>query len=156
MAFTRAQQKEFFPLKAAAWQIHAARQGLDLKNKELLDAWYRGQLEQATGKASTTECNAGRHFERACAWFEELGELGIKYQLRLLAGDLKRIKFAVSKINPSWLAQFRSDAQLQTYLDGVTCQAFRRDQPIPLHEMSDAQLQVITRATCIAAKRAIG
>jgi hypothetical protein len=154
MPFSRSQQGQFRVLVAAAWQLHCRRSGVPAKDKTAHTAWYVAALKKATGHSSTTKCNSGRHWERACAHFEQLGEGGITYQLKLIQGDLKRIRHAVQRINPAHLRQWPTDAALESYLLGIAINA--RFGSVPLYELTDAQIQVVTRAICIDAHRALG
>lgn len=153
MSFSRAQQAEYRRLENAAWQLHARRQNIDLKDNAARDLWYRAELEKATGKRSTKDCDAGRHYERACAHFEELAEDGINHQVALVRGDLRRIRHAARQVNPAWSGQFPTDAALETYVRGIVAQAFR-GRDIELHRLNDGQIRIVTQAVRIAANRA--
>jgi len=151
MAFSPAQQAEYRRLEKAAWQLHCRRLCLDPKDKAAYASWYRAELGKATGKQSTKDCDGGRHWERACSHFEDLAEDGINHQLRLVRGDLRRIRHAAGKINPAWSGQFPTDPDLERYLSGIVAQAFRAD--IALHQLSDAQIRVITQVVRVDANR---
>lgn len=152
MAFSRDQQPEFRRLEKAAWQLHARRNNLDPKDKVLADTWCRDELEKPTGQRSTKTCNGGRHWEAACAHFEDLAEDGIKHQLNLIQGDLRRIRYAADQVNPRWTRQFSSDADLERYVRGIVAQAFQ-GRVIELHHLNDGQIRIVTQAVRIAAHR---
>lgn len=151
MPFTKSQQGQYRALEKAAWQVHCRRRGLDSSDTAAYVAWYRAELKQATGRATTRDCDGGRHWEAACAHFEALGDLGIAYQLKLIQGDLRRIRHAAAQIAPEWLRQFATDADLERYVRGIVRQAFGRD--IDLHRLDDAQIRVVTQAVRVAAAR---
>lgn len=154
MPFSRDQQPEFRRLEKDAWQLHCRRSGADPKDKTAYKSWYRAELLKCTGRDSTTACNAGRHYERACAHFESLAEDGIQHQMRLIQGDLKRIKHAIREINPAYLSRFATDAALEAYARGIAAQATRLEAP-HLYDLDDAQIAVVTRAIRIDAHRAL-
>ena len=151
MSFSKGQQAEYRRLEKAAWQRHARRLSLDPKDKLAYDEFYRSELAKATGHRSTKDCDKGRNYDAACAHFEALADDGIRHQLNLIQGDLRRIRYAAAKINPAWPRQFRSDADLEVYVRGIVRQAFGRD--VDLHLLSDAQISVITNAVRIDANR---
>lgn len=152
MSWNRKMQGEFRPLEKAAWELHCSRSGLAASDRAERDSWYRRELKIATGKTSTKDCDSGRDFERCCAHFEALADAGIKWQLRLIQGDLRRIRYAAVRINPSWVAQFRSDADLERYVRGIAANAFGCE--IDLHLLDDNQIRIVTQAVRIAANRA--
>jgi hypothetical protein len=152
MSFSRGQQADYRPLVAEAWRAHAVREGLPLKDKVAYDTWYRAELRKATGRETTADCNKGRHWEKACAHFEGLADAGIQFQLKLIQGDLKRIRYAAGKANPGYLRQFRTDADLDRYARSIALQAGLGD--VELYQLDDDGIQTVTRAICIAAHRA--
>lgn len=95
MSFSRAQQPEFRILVKAAWQQHVRETGAG-KSQER--AWYEAELLEATGKDSTSKCNAGRDYEAACAHFEALVGTSIKWQMKACRGDAKRILWHLDQI----------------------------------------------------------
>ena len=153
MPFSRAQQSEYRPLVDLAWKAHATRHQIPVKDKALRSAWYIGHLRDATGKASTTDCNGGRDFDRACAHFEHLAESGVKFQIRLISGDTRRIRHAIQRTNVQFLRQFASDAALESWLRGIAQQSLSAATPPELHTLDDRQIHVVTRAACIQAAR---
>ena len=154
MGFSPSQQGVYRPLVTAAWALHCERSGADKKDKSAYAAWYAAELKKATGQSSSKLLNKGRHYERACAHFEALADAGIKHQLALLQGDLWRIRHAVSVINRDWLLQFANDAALDTYAKAIAAQAFR-DPALELYQLTDPQIEVVTRAIRIDAHRAL-
>lgn len=150
MAFSPGQHGEITPLARAAWKLHCQREGVSIP----FDTFRRDELEKATGKRSTGKCSSGRDFEKAAAHFEELAEDGIKWQLRLLGGDLRRARHAIEKINPDYLKQFKTDAAFQEYLEGIAVQANHWTEPVPLYRLTNEQVSMVTRSACIAAARA--
>lgn len=151
MGFNRAQQGEFRPLEKAAWQLHCSRCGLSASDKAAYKDWYRTELEKATGRRSTSDCNGGRHFEKACAHFEALADYGIEYQLRLIRGDLRRIRYAANQVNGAWARQFQTDAELESYVRGIVARAF--GQPTDLHLLTDDQVSTVTQIVRVDANR---
>lgn len=153
MAFSPSQQGVYRPLVDAAWKLHSRRSGTPEKDKPSRADWYATELQKAIGSRSTKTANKGRHFERACAHFEALADAGITHQLRLIAGDLKRLKMAIGKINPAYLRDLGTDAQITSYAKGIAAQA--RLPQVELHELTDPQIQIIQRALCCDAHRAL-
>lgn len=154
MSFSSSQQGIYRPLVAAAWALHCARSGVPAKDKAAYSAWYSAELRKATGHGTTRTLNKGRHYERACAHFEDLADAGIVHQLALIQGDLRRIRFSVGKVNPGYLARFATDADLERYAKGIAAQATRRESP-ELYQLDDAEIQTVTRAICIDAHRVL-
>ena len=153
MAFSRPQQAEYRALVDAAWQKHCRRNAANPKDIAARDQWTRDHLEQATGHRSTKDCNPGRHFDRACARLEAQTEDGIKYQLRLISGDLGRIRYTLRNARPSFLAQFRDDSALLAWLRGIARQSLNLPDPPELYDLTDAQVAAVTQFACIAATR---
>ena len=153
MAFSPSQQGVYRPLVDAAWKLHSRRSGTPEKDKPARADWYAAELQNAIGSRSTKTANKGRHFERACAHFEALAEAGITHQLRLINGDLRRIKNAVGNINPGYLKTLGTDAEIISYCQGIATQAKlpARD----LHDCSDREIQIILRALCCDAHRSL-
>jgi hypothetical protein len=90
MGFSRAQQPLWQALKAAAWLARCKREGWPLTLKIDRD-WYEQELFHATGKTSSTDCDAGRDYNLAMAHFEGLAGTGIRWQMRLYDQDVKRM-----------------------------------------------------------------
>lgn len=107
--FSPKQQPEWQALKTAAWLAHCLREGLP-KTLKLDRAWYEQELHYATGHTSTTECNAGRDYDWAMAHFEVLAGAGIKWQMNIYQGDVKRMLFSLrSELGERKLQQARVD-----------------------------------------------
>lgn len=151
MPFSGAHWAKLRPLIDAAWALHCHRNGCNERDKNAYDVWYRGHLKAATGKTSTTQCNGGRNFEQACARFEELAESGYEMQLRLITGDLKRIRHAIQRVYPPFLKQFTDDQALHAWLRGIARQVTNAGHLPDLHELDDAQIQVVTQIARTAA-----
>lgn len=152
MPFSKSQQAFFRPIVDAAWKRAAAVAGIDPKNKDARRTWYEEHLERATGHRTTTDCGAGRPFERACAHFEELAENGIEAQRRLLDGDLRRIRFALQRTDPEFL-RGTTDQDLHAWLRGIAKQATGAPDFPELWTLTDAQIATVTRAAVMQAKR---
>ncbi|HEX5177109.1 MAG TPA: hypothetical protein VFV83_08775 [Chthoniobacteraceae bacterium] len=98
MAFSRAQQPEFRGLVAVAWQVFCRDQN-KVATTKVERSWYEAQLIEATGHASTSDCNAGGDYDRAMAHFEALGRSGsIKWQMKLFRGDANRIDHEIKRV----------------------------------------------------------
>jgi len=100
LGFTGAQQPELRVFLGLAWARQPGAveapapkclRGKRCKGCEFC-AWYEAVLEGATGKTSTTECNAGRDYEDFMAALEEIHGEGVKWCLKAGgAGDAGRI-----------------------------------------------------------------
>lgn len=154
MAFSIPQQKEYRALVETAWQKHCRRNAANPKDRAAKDLWTRDHLEAATGHRSSKDCNPGRHFDRACAHLEAQTQDGIKYQLRLISGDLGRIRYAIRDAPPEFLAQFRDDKALCDWLRGIAQQMLTLSTPPELYDLTDDQIAAVTKFACIAAARA--
>lgn len=151
MSWTPGDQGRFRPLEKAAWLRHCSRAGLSPSDKSARDQWYRAELQKATGHTSTKALDRGRHLDKACAHFEALGDSGIDNQLRLIQGDLRRIRYAANQVNPAWSGQFPREADLERFLRSIVLQAFR--EPLELHELTDAQIRTVTQIVRVDANR---
>jgi hypothetical protein len=96
MGFSKGQQPEFRMLVKAAWRAYALQESLDPGTKPDR-GWYERELEFATGRSSTTECNAGRDYDLAMAHFEGVAGTGIKWQMKVHTGDAKRLLYELQK-----------------------------------------------------------
>lgn len=141
MGFSKRQQPEFRVLVAAAWKAHCASQGLTPSAKPD-EAWYRAQLRGATGHESTKDCNAGRDYEDAMAWFEEIEGTSIKWQLRRANGDARRLLHDLN-------ALCASHDVTPEYLRRIAAKALRVSQPPDLSTLTPEQLLTVR----IAAKQ---
>lgn len=98
MSFSRAQQPEFRLLVKGAWAVHCRAENGDARDKAAERSWYERQLAAATGKASSSACNAGRDYDLAMAHFEACAGAGLKWNLRLYGGDAKRMLHEIHEV----------------------------------------------------------
>jgi hypothetical protein len=127
---------------------------VDQKDKAAEETWRRSHLHQATGHRSSKDCDAGRDFDRACARFEELAEAGYKFQLRLINGDVRRIRFAIQKVYPPFLKQFPTDQDLHKWLRGIARNVTQAGWLPELHELDATQIRAVTQIARTAANDA--
>ncbi len=151
MPFTQRQQALFRPLENAAWALHCRRTATDPKDRAARRTWYEGVLYRATGKRSSKACNAGADFEAVRAAFEDLAEAGIDAQLALIAGDLKRLRWNISQVDPAFLRRFSGDAALAAWALGIANQA--GSPAVHFGQLSRADKLLITRAAGNQARR---
>lgn len=97
LGFSPAQQGQFRPLLAAAWQAECRLSGADPTDQMAGREWYENELEVATGNRSSKECDKERDFEAAMAHFEAIVGESIYWQMRYYSGDARRIVFSVQK-----------------------------------------------------------
>ena len=152
MAFTKAQQGKFRPLVERAWQHHARSSGIDPKSAPARRAWYESELARATGFLSTNALDHGRDFDVAIAHFERLADDGSTYwQQRAEAGDLRRVLFNVFGKSSPVIEGVQVDA---AYLRGIARQALQLDHLPRLQDLRKTDLNTVTRAVAIHARRA--
>lgn len=138
MSFSRAQQPEFRLLVAKAWREHCREHGLDCTPKPDR-AWYETELQLATGKSSTSDCNAGSDYEAAMSHFEALSGDGIKWQMRQFRGPANRIEHALKKLC--------ADHEIaEDYMQRIARHSLRVEELPELHKLSKEQLLTILRA----------
>lgn len=130
MSFSRAQQPEFRKLVAAAWQQHVRETGATKAQER---AWYEAELWEATGHDSTTDCNAGRDYDLACAHFEALAGVSIRWQMKVHSGDATRIIWHLDEIT-------RKHGIDAPYLRGIARQALRCEELPELADLPREQL----------------
>lgn len=133
MGFSRAQQPGFRAMVFAAWSAHCREAGRPVTAKPDR-VWYERELFFATSHESTSECNAGRDYDRAMAHFEQLAGTGIDWQMRFHTGDARRI-----------LHELRTEVEAhdidEDYLQGVARQMLGRE--VPLERLTRQQLILI-------------
>jgi hypothetical protein len=107
VSFTRAQQPELRAYLGLAWQAHCQAEGIDAGGRCrgskrcgacAYCAWYEEVLEGATGHRSTTECNAGRDYDRFMRDLEAIHGQSIKWQMRAFGGDARRILHQIGEV----------------------------------------------------------
>lgn len=153
MPFNRGQQGEYRKLAKAAWELHCKRHGGPVGDRQALAEWTREQLQKSTGKTSSKDCDGGRDFDVATAHLEAIAETGYNCQLRLIRGDLKRIKYAARKIDPDYLRQFAGDDDFERYLKGIIARMFPSLEAPELHQLTNDQIRALTNAIRVDARR---
>lgn len=91
MSFSRAQQPAWQTMIRAAWNAHCLHESIAPVPAKWDRSWYEQELYYAVKKTSTSDCNAGRDYDRAMAHFEALAGVGIKWQMKLHSGDAVRL-----------------------------------------------------------------
>lgn len=125
MSFSGRQQGIFRPMVAGAWVWHCRAEGLGAeaaamgKKHPAYRAWYERELEEATGCASSSDCNAWRDFNFAMAHFEVLARDGIYWQMELAKCDAKRILWNIARL-------VKRHGLEEDYLRGVARNARRK------------------------------
>ena len=139
--FTALQQKTYRCVVETAWQAHCrynpeALQGVSKTAAK--DEWTRGQLENATGKRSTKDCDTKRDFEAAMRHFEILGGEGITWQMKQHEADKRRILHVARQVaGELWQAGYRDE----------------RIEAAEKYDTSEAYLLAIAQRTCIPRTR---
>lgn len=150
MSFSRRQQPEFQRLWKLAWTAFCESEGeagLALfADKDAKDAWYRDQMERATGHRSSKDCNPGRDYDRAMAHFEAIAGCDVKWNLKLYGGDAKRMLHAVRK-------NANACGVDELYLRGVARQMLGTADLPELHTVPPEVLVRITVAMNIFVRR---
>ena len=100
--FTPGQQRKYRPLVEAAWTKHCELERLPASpaddDNKAFRSWYEEELQEATGKPSTTFCDRKRDFTRAMAHFEAIVSESIYWQCRLYGEDARRIAWNIREI----------------------------------------------------------
>lgn len=135
MGFSRAQQPEFRALVAAAWLAYCRQENLPLTLK-LDRCWYERELFFATGHSSTSDCNAGRDYDRAMAHFEGVAGTGIRWQMKIHTGDSKRLLYELQKA----VGEHEID---EDYLRAVARRMLKLDRMPELSKLTRDQLVMI-------------
>ena len=143
MPFTTPLQREYRALVSLAWRDHCQRHHPPENDRKALDGWTRSELKKATGNTSTKHCDSGRDADHALAHFEHLAQHDIKWQQRLEAGDAKRIRHAVKKINPTLLERFKTQADFTAYLLGIVRQSYGLADRC-LHQLTNDEIRALT------------
>jgi hypothetical protein len=151
MPFTKSQQGKFRPVVERAWQHHARSAGIDPKSPQIRRAWYEDQLLRSTGFTSTNGLDHGRDFDVAIAHFERLADDGETYwQNRAESGDLRRVLWNVfGKSRP----EIDGEPVTLPYLQAIAQQMLRLDAPPLLRDLRKTDLNGLTRALSIYARR---
>lgn len=103
--FSPPQQGEFRQLVELAWIAYCQAHELDpkarCKGKRCQQCdfcqWYERQLYVATGQTSTSNCNRGRDYDWTVRQFEGIAGIGIKWALRCMTGDVKRMMWSLKE-----------------------------------------------------------
>lgn len=137
MSFTPAQQPALRALLALAWERHATEEGIAGPVPRCVKRarcgacaycrWYEQTLFAATGRTSTTECNAGRDYDRFMRELEIVAQAGIVWQMKCYEGDSTRLLHELRET----FGQPALDAHRVTgdYLLATARQAFGPDLP---------------------------
>lgn len=111
MSFSLPQRIKYFnPMVDAAWRAHCEREDITDSTFASKDSWYRLQLSKCIGFTTTKFCNKTSDFEKLMAWFEELADAGIYWQLQVIKGDAKRARFLLQatkeilRLTPEYIA----------------------------------------------------
>lgn len=154
MSFSRAQQPGFRDMLNAAWAVVCREwpAAMRCKGKRCGEchfcAWYEGELLEATGHSSTTECNAGRDYDFAMAHFEAIAGAGIIWQMRVHTGDAKRILFQLGEV--------KADHGLdEAYLRACAKRALKAATAPELSTLSKPQLVLILGEVKRSLRRAV-
>lgn len=83
---------------AKAWAMHSQRNGLNPKDKEAKESWYRAELVKAIGIDSTTNANRVKDFDLCRAHFEAICGDSIEENMEVFKADSKRIIFLIGQI----------------------------------------------------------
>lgn len=150
--FSPGQHGHYRPLVERAWQIHAQRNGLvvtgdlfdgphsEIRNPDsVFRHWYEDELEAATGKRSTTQCDRKRDFTKAMAHFEAIVGDSIYWNTRLYGDDARRIAWNIQEV------VHNNDVD-EHYMRGMArnCLGLLPDDPLPdLAEMEYRDLLTI-------------
>jgi len=127
VSFSGKQHGIFRPMVAKAWVWHCREAGLGAaaavqgRNHPEYRPWYERELEEATGCASSSDCNAWRDFNFAMAHFEVLARDGIYWQTELQNCDAKRILWNINRV----ARKHRID---EDYLRDIARNARRKDR----------------------------
>lgn len=136
MSFTRKQQGHFRTLVEQAWTKIAKADGLNPKDATAKRGWYETQLEIATGKRTTKECDARRDFEAAMAHFETLVGDSFYWNHRVYGADHRRLIHVIRELC--------ADADVdEEYMRGIARRALSRDLPPDLAELTYDELALI-------------
>lgn len=151
MPFTRPQQGKFRPLVEKAWQTHARLSCVDPKDAKSRRSWYESQLLASVGVISTQALGPGRDFDVLMAHFEALADNGETYwQHRTENGDFRRILWNVFKTDRPEIDGQPVDIH---YLRSIAQQMLRLDAPPFLRTLKKSELNAVTRALAIHARR---
>lgn len=151
--FSRQQQGWFRPLVARAWELKCEELGHAANDKAFRDAWYQGELAVATGHRTSSDCDGGRDFERACAHFEALIGEEFRWQLQLEQGDEKRLTWLLKQDYPDYLkSKFGGNRSMRDYL--LTIAESVAGRPVThLGRLTDSELSAVRKAMLVAARR---
>jgi hypothetical protein len=141
--FTPAQQGHYRPLVQQAWEAHAKRNGLAVTGDLFADpqtairdpnfrAWYEDELEAATGKRSTCQCDRKRDFTKAMAHFEAIVGDSIFWQMKLHGDDARRIAWNIREV-------VRQNDVDEVYMRGIARRMLRLEDADPLPELEQMQ-----------------
>lgn len=145
MSFSRAQQPAWQKMLDEAWAAHLLSQGeaqvprckCKVRGSDCgCCRWYLQELFFATGQHSTSECNAGRDYDRAMAHFESIAGNGIKWAMKIHSGDANRLLHELR----ATVGGYEID---EDYLRGVARQMLQTEELPELEKLSRKQLILI-------------
>ena len=158
---SRSQQGKMRPLQRRAWETQARRSGVPVNDRIAARAFWVSILQsacQSTEVKSSSDLTNPRQFERLMAKLEMIVGEGFFWQQALISGDLKRLRWRLSKTSKgaAWLLQFANDSALESYVCAMACQAFPHDFPEPpgfLYLVSDAHFFRLAQMVSVAVNR---
>jgi hypothetical protein len=103
MSFSKKQQGYYRPMVASAWERHCQMNGIRpappfADDDERCRTWYEDELENATGKRTSKDCDMKRDFEEAMAHFESIVGEGTYWFERLYGADARRIAHNIREL----------------------------------------------------------
>lgn len=128
-----------------AWIAECKRLDRPSGDKIAHRTWYEAELAAATGKSSTSECDAKGDYEDAMAHFEAIVGASIYWQLRRARGDARRILHEVQKL----AADFDCSDE---YMLGIARRSLRREE-VSWEHLEPEELLTILRALKIQVRR---
>lgn len=146
MSFSRAQQGPFRVLVKSAWERVGDGVPFDKKKHAAHLAWYEEQLEAATGKTSTTQCNPNEDYEDAMSHFECIWGGSIKWQMKRAGGNMRRMLYTIRQR----AAKFDVD---EAYLEGIAQRQLKLPQRVPLEELKPEELVNVRTAIFMQLQR---
>lgn len=137
--FTKGQHGRFQPMVADAWKAHCSRNPDVLKSTvdkaAAHRAWYEEELQEATGKPSTTLCDRKRDFSKAMAHFETIvGGGSFYWNERLYGDDARRIIWNIREL-------CRANEVDEDYMRGVARNMLRLGHDCPLPPLEDMRYE---------------
>lgn len=132
MSFSRGQQPALRQYLAMAWSETCAMSGASVSARCAKSSrcgliatcsycsWYEAILVKATGKRSTTECNAAGHYEAFMRDLEVIHQRSIVWQVKAAGGNVRRMEWLLADALPG--KSYSLD-----YIRGVAKRALKLD-----------------------------